>query len=756
MKTLYKSLTLFILLVFGLGFLASGQNTLLPPELIGTDLGQAQADLRKAIERGQDSLTINLAEVYYYDGKYEEALQEYRKADDLGLVTTPEQKRNFTHSARLLNASSPYDTPTGYFNRSWEFEASVQTFCGNSANEDFAPFKWKDLLFVTSSREVSRRIYEYTSKPFLDVFAFGADCEPVALPRFLPRNLNTRLHDGPIAISADTSLVIITRNYDKPNENGFHNLYLEYFVSKDGKWENGMKFPFANDSYSVQHPFFHDAEKTLYFASNFRGGQGGFDLYKAKWNGTEWENPVNLGAQVNSPYDEVFPSFTLEGDLVFSTNHIETLGGLDLVLFKDGLRTLFPAPFNTTHDDFALTFENANKGFLSSNRTGGAFGDNVYSFEIPKPAPVEYFFIAKVVDKETSKPIEGALVAFSSFGRGISGSVLTDDAGQTNMFKSVSDIPELQFDVSKTGYNTLELTTNAFELAGTHYLITFNLEKRTEPIVVKAPKPNTGTIILYFENDVPAAAPGGMAAIRSYEETHKNFLSARNTYSQQTVSMPQDLEAFFTDVEAGMEELNQFAGFLLEELKTGEKFLLDLAAYASPLASLEYNTRLSERRNASVKNFLDKWQNGALKPYLADGSLRFVDKAFGDTQAPAGVSDNPANRRESVYSVKASRERRVVLFWKRVTEETGSLLENDKQGIQNHYIVVASFKSRRKAETALQQMSLQGAPEPGILEALELGLYRVYFDRYPIREQAEMDLPQVRQNITSDAWIVSL
>ncbi|MEE4177748.1 MAG: SPOR domain-containing protein [Bacteroides sp.] len=756
MKTFYQNMTVFLFLVFGLGFYAIGQGNILPPELIGADLEKVQTDLKKAIEAGQDSLTINLAEVYFFEGKYQEALQTYQKADSLGLVTTAEQKRNYTHAARKLNTSSPYDTPTGYFNQSWTFDANLQTFCGNSANEDFAPFKWNDLLFVTSSRNASRRIYDYTSKPFLDVFAFTGDCEPVSLPRFLPRDLNTRLHDGPIAISADTNLVVITRNYEKPNENGFHNLYMEYFVRENGDWQKGIKFPFANENYSVQHPFYHDGESTLYFASNFRGGQGGFDLYKAKWNGIDWETPVNLGPVVNSSYDEVFPSFTLEGDLVYSTNHIETMGGLDLVLFKDGLRTLFPEPFNTANDDFALIFENANQGYLSSNRTGGTFGDNIYTFEIPIPAPVEYFFIAKVVDKETGDPIEGALVAFSSYGRSISGSVLTDNTGEANMFKSVADVPEFQFDISKPEYNTLEMITSAFEISGTHYKITFSLEKRTEPIVAEVPKPTSGTIILYFENDVPAAVQGGLSAIRGYDQTHRNFLEARSTYRQQTVSSQEDLNAFFTDVEGGMQELDQFARFLFEELKNGEKFLIDLAAYASPLASNEYNVRLSERRNASVKNFLNQWQNGALTTYLADGSLRFVDKAYGDSQAPAGISDSPANRSESVYSVKASRERRVAMFWKKVTEETGDVLQNETTNPKDYYIVVGSFRNKRSAETVMNQVSRQGAPAPGILEEQEKGLFRVYFNRYPMLEQARTELPQVRQTITSDAWIVSL
>ena len=756
MKTFYQTHFFSFFLVFALAIFAKGQASLLPEEFIGKDLSQAQDSLRKAIEAGQDSLVIDLAEVYYYDGKFEEALKEYQQADILGLVTEPEQKRNFTHVARMFSITSPYDIPTGYFNKSWTFEAEIESFCGNSANEDFAPFKWKNLLFVTSSRKESRRVYEFTSKPFLDVYAFTVECDPAEIPDFLPRNLNTRLHDGPLAIAADTSLVVITRNYDEPNENGFQNLYLEYFIRENGKWQKGMRFPFANENYSVQHPFFHDAENTLYFASNFRGGHGGYDLYKSKWNGSEWDTPVNLGQQVNSNYDEVFPSVDPDGNLIYSTNHIETHGGLDLVLFKDGLRTLFPEPFNTPLDDFAITYTDKQSGYFSSTRSEGAFSDNIYSFSIPIPAPVEYFFIAKVIDKETREPLEGALVAFSSYDRGISGSMITDEKGQANLFKSVADAPEFQFEVIKTGYQTLERTTSQFNLSGTYYAITFELGKVTEPVVAEVPAPTSGTIVLYFENNLPAVDPGGLQNTTPYDQTLDQYLGARSTYSEKSVSSPQDLQDFFTEVRLGMNELNNLAGFLLDELEEGELLLIDLAAYASPLASSQYNARLSERRNESVKNFLLNWENGALKPYLSSGNLRFVDQAFGDREAPAGISDSPTNRRESVYSVRAARERRVVLFWKKINEDAGANLETKPTNSKEFFIVVGSFRNKNLAEKALELISDQQATNSGILEYPEKGLFRVYVNAYEHLEMAREDLYSVRQTIASDAWIVSL
>jgi hypothetical protein len=668
MKNLYQTCIVFIVLLVGLSLKVSAQVSMMPENLIGTDLRKAEADLRKALDRGQKSQTINLAEVLYYSGQFEEALKLYQQADSMNLLRNPQQRRNYTHVAKMFNVGSPYGESTGYFDRDWAFEAETKAFCGNSRNEDFAPFKWNNMLFITSSREATRRVYDFSNKPFLNVYAFEDECSPVSLPGFLPKDINTRYHDGPISISADTNLVVITRNYRQPNESGYQNLYLEYFVRENGNWGKGIQFPYGRQAFSVQHPYFHDEESTLYYASNMPGGQGGFDIYKSKWDGQRWESPVNLGPEVNSSYDEVFPSISPKGDLIYSTNHIESMGGLDLVMFRDGVRTLFPEPVNSPFDDFALIFADDMSGYFSSNRSGGPFGDNIYSFTIPEPLPVEHNFFAKVIDKETGKGIEGALVAFSSFEKGISGSILTNSSGEGYLFRSIPGFPAFSFDVSKPGFQTFDRKSDNYKLDGERYVYTFELEKEVEPLIAGDIKPETesGTIVLYFENDIPRVAPGGPETIARYYETFNIFNQARSQYFQRSASSKEELEAFFKDLEDGMTELEAFAGFVLEELKAGQKFMIDLAAFASPLASHEYNARLSERRNQSVKNYFRNWQGGAMRNYIDNGSLHFLDKAYGDTQAPPSISEDPNERDKSVYSVRASRERRVVLFWKRV------------------------------------------------------------------------------------------
>ncbi len=778
LKKFYKNILVVFALQVWLGPFSYGQGVPDPETLFGADLRKARMSLTEAIKQGNDSLTIDLAEVLFYSGDYEQAFKMYRRADSLRLFSSLRQRRNFSHSARLINTRSPYDRETGYFNKEWFFDIDVQPYCGNSGNEDLAPYKWNNWLFIASSRGSSRRKYDFTKRPFLDIYAFQQNnCQPVKLPDFLPRRINTRWHDGPITISADTNLVIISRNFGRPNERGVVNIFLEYFVRNNGRWSRPQAFPFASDFFSIQHPSYHDKEKTLYFSSNMPGGQGGFDIYKSRWNGNSWDAPVNLGPEVNSPYDEVFPSFTPAGDLVYSTNHIETSGGLDIVLYKDGVQTLFPSPVNTPFDDYAIFFVDENNGYLSSNRTGRAFADNIYSFTIHVEPIIEQEFIAKVVDIKTGLPVEGVSIIFSSYDEKISGTVTTNEEGKELLFTSEAEPEALSFEVSKPGYQTLIIGKDDPIKADSLNYIIFSIERiavteepvfaeqiRDEPAVTVpeiamaqhiTSEATTGSIILYFENDLPARVAGGNRNIAQYQVVYELYYNARNEYYQKSVSSREELDIFFTEVDDGMKNLEAFSEFLFDQLREGKRFLIDLSAFASPIATSDYNARLSERRNASVKNYLENWRGGVITPFIRNGHLQFSEKALGDTQASPQVSASRTQRERSVYSVEASRERRVALFWKR--DEDGRPLpitELHKESTE-YYIIAGSFKSRRGAETMAASLRRRGANAPGILDPTPNGFYRVYYSRSQQLEPALKDLEYVRRSVEPDAWIIN-
>ncbi|WKN41411.1 OmpA family protein [Tunicatimonas pelagia] len=132
--------------------------------------------------------------------------------------------------------------------------------------------------------------------------------------------------------------------------------------------------------------------KTIYFASNRKGGYGGMDIYKAERQPDgEWGKPENLGPTVNTEYNEDAPFIHPDSrTLFFTSDGHGTMGGNDI------FKTHFLAgewqepenmgyPINTPTDDnyFTLT-ANGKMGYFSSERKGGKGGQDIYYFEMPE------------------------------------------------------------------------------------------------------------------------------------------------------------------------------------------------------------------------------------------------------------------------------------------------------------------------------------------------------------------------------------
>src|SRR5690606_13630972 len=137
-------------------------------------------------------------------------------------------------------------------------------------------------------------------------------------------------------------------------------------------------------------PAFSRDGRTLYFSSNRKGGYGGIDLYSAVMNANgRFGNVRNMGKDINTEGDEMFPWVSPDGKLYFSSSGHPSLGGLDLFVAvrKEGLINVenLGVPMNSPQDDFALTYLTRTKGFFSSNREGGRGDDDIYAFTDDSP-----------------------------------------------------------------------------------------------------------------------------------------------------------------------------------------------------------------------------------------------------------------------------------------------------------------------------------------------------------------------------------
>jgi hypothetical protein len=190
-------------------------------------------------------------------------------------------------------------------------------------------------------------------------------------------------------------------NYVERSEQGIHKLEIYFAELKNGAWQNEIAFKLNSSEHSVGHPWLSEDGNTMYFASDMPGGFGGTDIYKIERTaGGEWGEAVNLGEKINTVGDEMFPFYQeKQGLFMFASNAHTGLGGLDLFLVyapkhKMGKLMNMGAPLNSSFDDFAVIADpEMKKGFFSSNREGGKGDDDIYMVEFLKP-----FIFTKTVE----------------------------------------------------------------------------------------------------------------------------------------------------------------------------------------------------------------------------------------------------------------------------------------------------------------------------------------------------------------------
>lgn len=193
---------------------------------------------------------------------------------------------------------------------------------------------------------------------------------------------------GVCCFSADGRTMYFT--YSKPINGKDQGAKIYMSNRASGEWGEPQEVKLFNDStISCGHPALSASGDTLYFASDNPDGYGGKDLYMAEWDGSAWTAVQNLGSTINTADDEMFPSVRKDGSLYFSSKGHAGYGGLDIFRAErqDSVWHLINlgAPFNSSGDDFGITFAGETEnGFFSSNRGQKKGYDLIYSFTLPE------------------------------------------------------------------------------------------------------------------------------------------------------------------------------------------------------------------------------------------------------------------------------------------------------------------------------------------------------------------------------------
>jgi peptidoglycan-associated lipoprotein len=220
----------------------------------------------------------------------------------------------------------------------------------------------------------------------------------------------------------------------------------------------------------------------MYFVSDIPGGFGNKDIWMTRQSGEGWSEPINLGPEINTPGDELFPFMRDDGTLYFSSNGHIGMGGLDIfkaISQPDGSWVVqnMKAPINSNADDFSIIFERENeKGLFSSTRKGRG-NDELYSFEMP---PLRFNVTGLVKDEESGSAISGSTIQLIAS----DGSNLQAETGNSGDFKfALKPNVDYIFLASKKGYlNGKERETTKGQEKSREFMVTILLTAIDRPI----------------------------------------------------------------------------------------------------------------------------------------------------------------------------------------------------------------------------------------------------------------------------------
>ncbi|MBP7184687.1 MAG: hypothetical protein KBA06_04185 [Saprospiraceae bacterium] len=577
----------------------------------------------------------------------------------------------------------------------------------HTANISFSPNMNKVFYTVCENKNESELICEIYYREKQGNGQWGAE-------KKLPNSVNqagySTTHPNITSVNGKEVLFFSS---NRPGSKGLFDIWMSEIVDGN-QFQDAVNLSEINTENNEYTPFYHIKSNALYF-SNDGGynGLGGLDIFKTYNNAGKWSAVENIGLPINSSYNDLYYFLNDDESLAyFASNRAGSkfideekkvccndiykvsFSGLDLVVYtfdkttnqaltgvKIELMELpeVNTPLNSKIDDndnkFDFSIQKIKKYRLIATKDGytsDTVDFDTYNTDTKEIIQKLYLKPEKIIlqaftfNKEDNNPLMNTTVK------------LIDKATNKVVERSNTSGNDYSFDIdpnkeyiliaTKPGYSPDTLTFNTTNLkAGT-----LRKELHLKPFRALSRLADYLPLPLYFDNDEPDPRTRKDKTNLTYEQTYRKYYARKDLFVTNFIKpltdgerndAQSDLDFFFENkVRGGFESLNGFSDYLLDYLSKGERVEIMIRGYTSPRSQSDYNENLGHRRVSSVDNYFRLFRGGAFVPYINSGKLVITEVSLGETAAASDVIDDIKDERNSIYSVKASKERRVEII----------------------------------------------------------------------------------------------
>ena len=485
-----------------------------------------------------------LAEMAYLDHDYVLSTKYLRKSIDLGL-----KGDNYINAIKFLPLSNEKSTiisnpvkfnPKVVEGISTNYDEYLPTI---SPDQDYAFFT-RRFLSADIDRITSKYEEKFISSTIVDgTYSFGF---PLKYP------FNVESNEGGASITIANDILYFTK-CKKDNQN-YNNCDIFYSIRERGEWSEVLSFNeniSSKDSWESQ-PSVSSNGLTIVFASDRKGGFGGIDLYEInKLPLGDWSEPVNLGENINSNYNEKSPFLHTDGQtLYFSSNNHPSVGGYDIFYSRKdsagkwGVPKNIGYPINSSFDEISLFVStDGNKAYFASNSLNGIGGWDIYSFDLHDNAkPKKVLFLKG----------------------------------------SINDSIDTELEIRSTKTNNI----STFKISGGKYAAALTISDDEDFVVTVKKKGYSFNSTFIFSDD---------STFQSPSELNFNLekISSGSSFLIKDINF--DLDSYHVN-----EQTSQILYEFVNYLKLNSDLTISINGYTDSIGNSNYNLKLSENRAKSV------------------------------------------------------------------------------------------------------------------------------------------------------------